>query len=249
MSRLTTVFGCVVCMLLLMGCPRRGVHPEAIRYNNVANSYFEQGYWGKAANYYNRARELSPRFAFPLYRLSVIQLRRGLNKEAEKLAVKSIRYKPKVPKFHIQLGLVYRAQRRYPRALRSFNKAISLNKDGYDARLRLCETLRKLGKHSAARRQGLRMLTIQPQRAEAHYELGELYLAVEKDQQQALRSFQRALKRKPRYFDAQYAIGKLYLQMKKYRLSWRHLRFAVKLKPKDAEAARLFGIAQKKAGL
>ncbi len=134
------------------------------------------------------------------------------------------------------LGLIYAAQRNYPKAIDAFNKALSL-KPGRPTTLNgLGTVLYAKGKVSEAMEKWRQAVVSDPQFASAYYNMGNA-LENERDVKAGLEAYVKAIRINPGMADAYYRVGTIFNRDKHPAQAYVLLSKAVALAP-DADFAR-----------
>ncbi len=71
--------------------------------------------------------------------------------QIESLLKLSIALDPKYPEAHLELGILYAEQKKYPEAVREYQQAIALQPDLVDAHYRLAQAYTRTGEQAMAR--------------------------------------------------------------------------------------------------
>lgn len=130
-----------------------------------------------------------------LYRLGVLERRKGNLAEAVELFSQAMAIRPEQPSWHLELGLALQELRRYDEALMSFDRALSIDPLLLVAQLNRGHILRTLGNPSAALesdRLAAAMLAVQPENPESLHILGAIEFR-RKRCREALSLFDRSL--------------------------------------------------------
>lgn|GEM_PF-2217261 len=215
-------------------------HPAAIRQTEEGIALMEQGRYGSAEQRFQNAIGIDPAYALAYDRLGLIMLRRGLLRTAEKYFRKAVKRDANLTIAWTHLGSALRAQKLYKEASLAFQRAIDTQPDAMTPRLLLAQTYRTMGQYQLGRVQCLRMIADHPQKAPPHFEMGLIYLAEEQDEQ-ALLSFQRALKRDAGHTEALRMSARVLQTRKRFSQSLQHIDLLLQRIPNDPEALRMRG--------
>lgn len=96
----------------------------------------------EVAAQYRRALELQPDYVNARTKLLAFALRRGQFDEARRMAEENLRFEPRNPALHVNLGMVASWQALLPEAVEHFERALQLHPDNFEAQL-------ELGRHHA----------------------------------------------------------------------------------------------------
>ncbi|MDE3181457.1 MAG: tetratricopeptide repeat protein [Acidobacteriota bacterium] len=126
---------------------------------------------------------------------------------------------------------VYRQQ--YPQALKAYQKAASLAPAGTPGlHFHLGDVYFRTLRYEDAKNELLQELRLNPNHAQANYELGAIY-AKERDPAQAIPYLQKAISFDPSLIEARRALGSAYLEQKNYPAALAELLQVEKSKPAD----------------
>jgi len=113
-----------------------------VAFNNQGYMYLEQGLWDKAIIELTRAREMQPKFAFPLNNLGYAYLMTNRIEEGVEMIEKSL----KLNKYNYyavrNIGIYYMLKKQYGDALVVLNKAKAKDKaiDDMDVYIAICQS-------------------------------------------------------------------------------------------------------------
>jgi Flp pilus assembly protein TadD len=113
-----------------------------VAFNNQGYMYLEQGLWDKAIVELTRAREMQPKFAFPLNNLGYAYLMTNRLEEGVEMIEKSL----KLNKYNYyavrNIGIYYMLKKQYGDALVVLNKAKAKDKtiDDMDVYIAICQS-------------------------------------------------------------------------------------------------------------
>lgn len=173
------------------------------------------------------------RLAAPLIGLAHVALQRGQSKEAERLLSRALDLEPGSDETWVAWGRFKRAQGQFADAETSFRKAVSLG-NPVTAKLELGDLyLTDMHKVGAAPGQFREAASADPSSAAAHYRLG-VALAVNKQAQDAVQSFERAASLAPRDPEPVRAIGRLQAEQRDFKRAAATFDRALVIRPDHA---------------
>jgi len=139
------------------------------------------------------------------------------------------------PRALFDLGLKFNALKHYQKALDSFDLAIRLQPDFFEAHGNRGAMLAALGRHDDATESYRRALAIKPDFADAHCNLGSALTQLQR-YDEALASLDRALALRPDYSDALYNRGNALKLLQRYEEALASYDRAIALHPDHADA-------------
>jgi Tfp pilus assembly protein PilF len=139
------------------------------------------------------------------------------------------------PRELFDLGLRFNALKQHQKALESFDLAIQLQPDFFEAHGNRGAMLAALGRHHDAIESYRNALNIKPDFADAHCNLGSALTHLQR-YDEALTSLDRALALRPEYPDALYNRGNALKPLKRYEEALESYDRAIALQPNHADA-------------
>jgi len=139
------------------------------------------------------------------------------------------------PRELFDLGLAFYVQKQHQKALDSFDLAIRLQPDFFEAHGNRGAMLAALGRHHEAIESYRNALAIKPDFADAHCNLGSALTHLQR-YDEALASLDRALELRPDYPDALYNRGNALKPLKRYEEALASYDRAIALQPNHADA-------------
>ena len=139
------------------------------------------------------------------------------------------------PRELFDLGLTFNARKQHQKALDSFDLAIQLQPDFFEAHGNRGAMLAALGRHDEAIESYRKALAIKPDFADAHCNLGSALTHL-RHYDEALASLDRALALQPNYLDALYNRGNALKPLKRYEEALASYDRAIALQPNHADA-------------
>ncbi|MCM1264896.1 MAG: tetratricopeptide repeat protein [Candidatus Gastranaerophilales bacterium] len=119
----------------------------------------------------------------------------------------------------------------FSKGLKTLDKAIDINPDGYEAYAYKAELLGYKGDASEAAVNAKKALSINPRCLEANYTLGALYLYNTEEYDKAIESFQKVVSLDSKNADAYYNIGYAYIEKNNDRKALEYLTNAITIDP------------------
>lgn len=141
-----------------------------------------------------------------LHYLGLIAFQRQLYPEAIYRIEAAIKINPRVPAFHCNLGIAYKALGQFDAAVASFHEAVRLDPNFHAAHNYLGNTLKDMGLPDEAIASYRRALVLRPDFAEAHNNLGQT-LRSQDLLDEAIASFRNAVQFNPYYAEAYGNLG------------------------------------------
>jgi len=158
-----------------------------------------------------------------------------------------VRLKPTDACAHVLLGDAYADMGRMAEATTSYNDALALEADCFEAHLGLGKVHMELGHHPQAIESYQRALRLRPNSADAHLSLG-LALSSLGKYEEAMQAFQRAKELDPGIAETQVLTGKSYLQAGMYPQAIECFKDAVETDQGHAQAYFNLGRAYLRVG-
>jgi protein O-mannosyl-transferase len=201
---------------------------------NVAKSLDLQGKTDKAIEFYNRVLGLVPDDADTHGALALIEVRNGNFERALELYKEGLKKKPDDGGLHGGLGSLYLQMRRVDEAISELEKAVKLKSDSMIyANLGMAVTLK--GDGVKAMEYFNKAIKLNPDNAEAHYNLGNNYLA-QNLPGKAVGEYEKAIKVKPKYTKAYGNLAVAFAQLGRINEAVVNFRKVVELDPNSPDA-------------
>ncbi len=135
--------------------------------------------------------------------------------------------------YMMALADAYNAGEQSDKAINTFREAINANPKLTAGYLGMGKTLLKAGHTQRAINTYKILLDLEPQNAQAHYELANAYQKRgDPSLQNAVDHFQRTVALDPDHFDAHFNLGRIYRRDKKYDIARKNLESATRISPK-----------------
>ncbi len=139
---------------------------------------------------------------------------------------------------HYHLGLAYLCQGQVPRALKSFEKALDINPDYVQPRIKSVVAEIYLGKLDEAFRKLKGLIDAFPDYADLHYYRGLVYTG-RNELEKATGSFLRALQINPAYKEARIKLAAIYCYLEQFDQGLRELEELRAIDPDDSAVAAM----------
>ncbi len=147
----------------------------------------------------------------------------------------TLKTSPYSPRAHNNMGIVYRKEKNYEKAIEEFTIAIKIAPDFYATYNNLGYLYKKIGKQPEA----LEMFKIatekNPNGAQAFYNLGNAYRDIW-HVQMALSSYEKSLELNPNYAKSHRALGDIYVRFGKFNEAIFNYKKAIEIDPKKISA-------------
>lgn len=117
--------------------------------------------------------------------------------------------------YHFSLAKMHDLAENYPAAVTEFEKALEINPSSVSLRVEFARTLWKMGEIRRAVEEGEKAIELDPNTAEAHFVLGQIYFSHRSQdtmRKKAAAEFQRVLELDPRHAEALSYLGQLHFQ-------------------------------------
>jgi tetratricopeptide (TPR) repeat protein len=200
-----------------------------------ASALRRQGQIIDAEHLYAAVLAIAPDDADALYCMGAIKLARGEPGEALRLIGAALASRAPTPRLLFDLGLAFNTLNRHQKALDSFDLAIQLQPDFFEAHGNRGAMLAALGCNVDAIESYRKALAINPNFADAHCNLGSVLTQLQR-YDEALASLDRALALRPDYPDALYNRGNALKPLKRYQEALASYDRAIALQPDHADA-------------
>lgn len=128
------------------------------------------------------------------------------------------------------IGLIYAAQKNYPKAMEAFKKSLAINPNRTNALNGLGTVLYAKNKFAEAMEQWKKAVEIDPRFASAYFNMGNA-LETEKDFKGAVDAYVKAIQISPALADAYYHVGSIYAKDKHPVQARTLLQHAIELQP------------------
>lgn len=189
-----------------------------------------------AAKLYREVLGLNPDHLDANYLLGTVYAETGRASDAEPYLVKAAELDPKSPYIKVNLGNVYKLQKKYETALEQFRAALALDDNLLPAHFGIATVLEKTGQYTEEMADHVnRALAINPNIPQLHYLVGNV-LAKAGMNEEAIRSFKNVVALDPSYRDIHLHIGLCLLNMGNNQDAAASLRKAVKKNPASVAA-------------
>ncbi|MCO5579383.1 hypothetical protein L7F22_033238 [Adiantum nelumboides] len=153
-----------------------------------------------------------------------------------------------VPQIHVNLGIALEADGMLLSACEHYKKATTLSPKHYRAMKLLGSALYGAGEYRAAERALSEAITLKPDFADAHCDLGLTVHAIGEDDERAVREFQLAVDLKPDHTEALYNLGGLFKDIGRYRRAAEMYSKVLALQPNNWRAQLNKGVTLLGAG-
>ena len=213
----------------------RNEPPDLPRMLAQASTLQRQGQVVEAERLYLAVLAIMPDNADALHSMGNLKLVRGEPGEALRLIGAAMAARAPTPRILFDLGLAFNALNQHQKALDSFDRAIQLQPDFFEAHGNRGAMLAALGQHGDAIESYRKALAIRPDFADAHCNLGSALTQVQR-YDEALASLDRALALRADYPDALYNRGNALKPLQRYEEALASYDRAIALQPNHADA-------------
>jgi protein O-mannosyl-transferase len=212
------------------------IKPDDIdAHTNLGKIYADQGKDDEAMVYYNKALQVDPNQASTYVHLGVMLTKQGHIDEAIALYRKAIERKMKYSSpLHVGLGTLLLEQGKIEEAIYEFDYAVKLKPDATTFN-NLGVALGLKGRTDEAMENHKKAIRLDPNNAEAHYNLGNILLSQRKNKE-AIKEYQNAIRINPKYTKAQINLAVALTRENRINEAIMHATEAVKLEPNSFEA-------------
>ena len=200
-----------------------------------ASALQRQGQIVEAEHLYRAVLAIAPDNADALHSMGNLKLARGEPGEALRLIGAAMAARAPTPRILFDLGLAFNALNQHQKALDSFDLAIQLQPDFFEAHGNRGAMLAALGRHGDAIESYRKALAIRPDFADAHCNLGSTLTQLQR-YDEALASLDRALALRADYPDALYNRGNALKPLQRYEEALASYDRAIALQPNHADA-------------
>ncbi len=160
----------------------------------------------------------------------------GKFSEAEKKFREILKAQPEHGPAHVQLGMVYKKQKRYKDAAAELKKAIAIQPNSI-AHKNLGIIYTKLGENVEAVKEFEAAIKIDPDLENIHYLLGKtLFQNKIGGHQRVIKEFKEALRVNPKLWEASFGLGLVYKSQKLYKEAIPYFEKVVSARPSHADA-------------
>ena len=213
----------------------RNEPPDLPRMLAQASTLQRQGQVVEAERLYLAVLAIMPDNADALHSMGNLKLARGEPGEALRLIGAAMAARAPTPRILFDLGLAFNALNQHQKALDSFDLAIQLQPDFFEAHGNRGAMLAALGQHGDAIESYRKALAIRPDFADAHCNLGSALTQLQR-YDEALASLDRALALRADYPDALYNRGNALKPLQRYEEALASYDRAIALQPNHADA-------------
>jgi protein O-GlcNAc transferase len=220
------------------GAPAVLTLPQAMQ--QAATAYV-RGEWGKADQLCRFILTVQAVHFDALSLLGIMAARSGHAEAAADFLGRAVAARPNDATAHNNYGIALKNLERYDDALRSYERALEINRNFPDAYYNQGNARKELKRYSEALESYERALNIKPDYAEAHINRGIALQALERVDD-ALDSYERALKIRPDYAEAHYNRGVALWELRRFEEALNSHERALEIKPDYAEAHNNRGV-------
>ncbi|MFY9686991.1 MAG: tetratricopeptide repeat-containing glycosyltransferase family protein [Pseudolabrys sp.] len=213
----------------------RNEPPDLPRMLAQASTLQRQGQIVEAERLYLAVLAIVPDNADALHSMGNLKLARGEPGEALRLIGAAMAARAPTPRILFDLGLAFNALNQHQKALDSFDLAIQLQPDFFEAHGNRGAMLAALGRHDDAIASYRNALAIRPDFADAHCNLGSALTRLQR-YDDALASLDRAIALRADYADALYNRGNALKPLQRYQEALASYDRAIALWPGHADA-------------
>jgi tetratricopeptide (TPR) repeat protein len=213
----------------------RNEPPDLPRMLAQASTLQRQGQIVEAERLYLAVLAIAPDNADALHFTGNLKLARGEPGEALRLIAAAMAARAPTPRILFDLGLAFNALDQHQKALDSFDLAIQLQPDFFEAHGNRGAMHAALGQHGDAIESYRKALAIRPDFADAHCNLGSALTQLQR-YDEALASLDRALALRADYPDALYNRGNALKSLQRYEEALASYDRAIALQPNHADA-------------
>lgn len=213
--------------------------------------YFDRGNFDTALKDFNQAYTLNPRYHNAYFYVGRCKLSQGDTPTALKIFRHVLDYMPNNGEFRFFMGIVLEQEDRFTQALDEYRKVTEVD-PGYAIRtprvyITRGRLLSQLGYAKDGRKDIAKALELAPEMTDALIAMGETEFS-EKNYEEAIRRFVKALSKEPDHAEAQQKLGMSYVFQNQPRDGVRHLQLAIKHGFKDPDIYRTLGYLYKELG-
>jgi tetratricopeptide (TPR) repeat protein len=213
----------------------RNEPPDVPRMLAQALALRRQGQIAEAERLYASVLAIAPDNADALHSMGNLKLAHGEPGEALRLIGAAMATRTPTPRMLFDLGLAFNALNQYQKALDSFELAIQLQPDFFEAHGNRGAMLAALGRHDDAIESYRKALAIRPDFADAHCNLGSALTQLQR-YDEALASLDHALALRPDYPDALYNRGNALKPLQRFEEALASYDRVIALQPNHADA-------------
>jgi tetratricopeptide (TPR) repeat protein len=207
---------------------------NALAHSTLGLSLFERGDLAGAAEHYQAALRIDPRYVGPHVNLGILLHQIGKEDEALRHYQAALQINPNHAEAHYNLGVLLFTQGKLDQAEREFRAALQADPGYMAAHNNLGQVLFQEGKLDEAVRHYRLALEMDPSRAEPYYNLGEAF-AKQQKWDQAAGCYREAVRLQPGVASYRTGLGRALLQQGHTRAAEEQYREALRL-PQGAQA-------------
>ncbi len=213
--------------------------------------YFDRGNYDTALGDFNKAYELNPRYHEAYFYVG----RTALEQKNPKMALKIFRhvldYQPNNGEFRYYMGKVLESEGRSTQALEEYRKVTEVD-PGYGVRnpriyIARGRMLSRLGYSNEGKKDIARALKLAPEMNEALIAMGEADFR-DKDYENAIVHFEKALAKNPKVPEAQFKLGMSYVYLDQSKNGALHLQESLRHGYEDVNVYKTLGYLYKELG-
>lgn len=210
----------------------------------IALNYYYLNDDESAEIYFDKAAQSNKLYAADIYNeAGVLYYNSNLYALAESYYNKALKANTDYFLGYYNLGLLYRKEKNFEKAIAKLNIALSLNKESADALNELGNLYLNQQDFEKAQLNYEKATAIDPKHYYAWFNMGDIEYYDKKNLDIALNFYTKALEAYPEYEDAYLRQASIYLTQVKYNEAIERLEKLIQINPKSAQAYALLGIS------
>ncbi|MBI3244884.1 MAG: tetratricopeptide repeat protein [Deltaproteobacteria bacterium] len=172
--------------------------PKAYQaYGNLAVAAIREKQYAKAEELLRKALAVQPEYPEAYNNLAVAYMEQGQLQQAITAAEQAVQQRPEYPEALTNLGVLHNKLGQHEKALIYHQRATAVKADYWEAHNNLAATLAQLGRYAEAAAEFTKALQTQPQAADVHKRLGDLYFGPLKEWEKARQHYEIFLRLTP----------------------------------------------------
>lgn len=164
---------------------------------NLAFGYLHAGRYSNAVTEFKKAVRLNPQSAEAWSNLAMAYQHLGKTSEALGALYRAVDYNPRNVQARMNLATMYANNGRLNEAIKQYKLVLQVDGTNYDAHINLAKCLISQKQFTAAQRLLKSAVAINPNEAEAYWELGNILSSIKKDYAGAITNYKKAVALQP----------------------------------------------------
>ncbi len=206
----------------------------AYLYNRIGLRYADADEVDSAIYYYEKAKELAPKWPFPYNNLGIQYTAKKQLDKALLNAEQGISINPNYAGIYNVTGMIYEEKGELDKALTFYKKSIVLDSLQFHPNLNMAKVLLKQGKYETALNFALKAAALNPKEDDAFNEIGRNYQELHQ-YEEAIKYYKKAFEINPSEVVYLRNLGHVYYNLERYEEALPIYKKVIKIDPSDKE--------------